>query len=41
MEYRIVQILKNNVAIVHTRDNKQNIVMGRGVAFHKQKGDLI
>lgn len=41
MEYRIVQILNNNVAIVHTRDNKQNIVMGRGVAFHKQKGDLI
>lgn len=41
MEYRIVQILNNNVAIVHTRDNKQNIVMGRGVAFHKQRGDLI
>lgn len=41
MEYRIAQILNNNVAIVHTRDNKQNIVMGRGVAFHKQKGDLI
>ena len=41
MEYRIVQILNNNVAIVHTRDDKQNIVMGRGVAFHKQKGDLI
>ena len=41
MEYRIVQILNNNVAIVHTRDNKQNIVMGRGVAFQKQKGDLI
>ncbi len=41
MEYRIVQILNNNVAIVHTRDNKQNIVMGRGVAFHKQKVDLI
>lgn len=41
MEYRIVQILNNNVAIVHTRNNKQNIVMGRGVAFHKQKGDLI
>ena len=41
MEYRIVQILNNNVAIVHTRDNKQNIVMGRGVVFHKQKGDLI
>lgn len=41
MEYRIVQILNNNVAIVHTRDNKQNIVIGRGVAFHKQKGDLI
>lgn len=41
MEYRIAQILNNNVASVHTRDNKQNIVMGRGVAFHKQKGDLI
>ena len=41
MKYRIAQILNNNVAIVHTRDNKQNIVMGRGVAFHKQKGDLI
>ncbi len=41
MEYRIVQILNNNAAIVHTKDNKQNIVMGRGVAFHKQKGDLI
>lgn len=41
MEYRIVQILNNNVAIVHTRDDKQNIVMGRGVAFHKQRGDLI
>lgn len=41
MEYRIAQILNNNVAIVHARDNKQNIVMGRGVAFHKQKGDLI
>ena len=41
MEYRRAQILNNNVAIVHTRDNKQNIVMGRGVAFHKQKGDLI
>lgn len=41
MEYRIIQILNNNVAIVHTRDDKQNIVMGRGVAFHKQKGDLI
>lgn len=41
MGYRVVQILNNNVAIVHTRDNKQNIVMGRGVAFHKQKGDLI
>lgn len=41
MEYRIAQILNNNVAIVHTRDNKQNIVMGRGVVFHKQKGDLI
>lgn len=41
MEYRIAQILNNNVAIIHTRDNKQNIVMGRGVAFHKQKGDLI
>lgn len=41
MEYRIVQILNNNVAIVHTKDNKQNIVMGRGVAFHKQRGDLI
>lgn len=41
MEYRIAQILNNNVAIVHTRNNKQNIVMGRGVAFHKQKGDLI
>lgn len=41
MEYRIVQILNNNAAIVHTKDNKQNIVMGRGVAFHKQKGGLI
>ena len=41
MEYRIAQILNNNVAIVHTRDDKQNIVMGRGVAFHKQRGDLI
>ncbi len=41
MKYRIAQILNNNVAIVHTRDNKQNIVIGRGVAFHKQKGDLI
>lgn len=41
MEYRIVQILNNNAAIVHTKYNKQNIVMGRGVAFHKQKGDLI
>lgn len=41
MEYRIVQILNNNAAIVYTKDNKQNIVMGRGVAFHKQKGGLI
>jgi len=41
MEYRIVQILNNNAAIVHIKDNKQNIVMGRGVAFHKQKGGLI
>lgn len=41
MEYRIVQILNNNAAIVHTKDNKQNIVMGRGVAFHKQKEGLI
>ncbi len=35
MRYRIVQILNNNVAIVHTGEGKQNIVMGRGVAFHK------
>lgn len=39
--YRIVQVLNNNVAVVHTRDNKQIIVMGRGVAFQKGKGDLI
>ncbi len=41
MRYRIVQILNNNVAIVHTGEGKQNIVMGRGVAFHKHQGDLI
>lgn len=39
--YRIVQVLNNNVAVVHTRSNKQLIVMGRGVAFQKSKGDLI
>jgi transcriptional antiterminator len=36
-----VQILNNNVAVVHIPNGKQMIVMGRGVAFHKRKGDLI
>lgn len=39
--YRIVQVLNNNVAVVHTHNGKQKIVMGRGVAFNKRKGDLI
>lgn len=39
--YRIVKVLNNNVAVVHTSDNKQAVVMGRGVAFQKKKGDLI
>lgn len=39
--YRIAQILNNNVAIVHNQDKKQKIVMGRGVAFNKHKGDII
>ncbi len=39
--YRIVQVLNNNVAVVHTRNNQQIIVMGKGVAFQKKKGDLV
>lgn len=39
--YRIVKILNNNVAVVHTQDDKQMVVMGRGVAFQKGKGDLV
>lgn len=39
--YRVVKILNNNVAVVHTQDSKQYVVMGSGVAFQKGKGDLL
>lgn len=39
--YRIIKVLNNNVAVVHASNGKQAVVMGRGVAFHKKKGDLI
>ncbi|MDF7673020.1 PRD domain-containing protein [Lactobacillus sp. ESL0701] len=39
--FKIVQVLNNNVAVVHDNYDKQEIVMGRGLAFQKKKGDII
>lgn len=39
--FRIVQVFNNNVALVHAQDDKQAIVMGKGLIFKKKKGDLI
>lgn len=38
---KIVQILNNNVAVVHDRDERPAIVMGTGLAFGKKKGDVV
>ncbi|WEV37322.1 PRD domain-containing protein [Lactobacillus sp. ESL0677] len=39
--FKVVQVLNNNVAVVRDNDDEQEIVMGRGLAFQKKKGDII
>lgn len=39
--FRIIQVFNNNVALVRTQEDKQAIVMGKGISFHKERGDLI
>ncbi|WP_147198093.1 PRD domain-containing protein [Pantoea sp. MBD-2R] len=38
---KIIKILNNNVAIVHDAQGKEQVVMGRGLAFHKSAGEEI
>lgn len=39
--YRMIKALNNNVAIVKNMEGQQSIIMGRGIAYQKRKGDLI
>lgn len=39
--FRIVQVFNNNVALVRTQEDKQAIVMGKGISFRKERGNLI
>lgn len=38
---RISKILNNNSAVVIDNDNKEVVVIGRGIAFHKKVGDTV
>lgn len=38
---QIKKVLNNNVVVVETADQKEMIVMGRGIAFQKKTGDFI
>ncbi|MBV4366900.1 BglG family transcription antiterminator LicT [Erwinia phyllosphaerae] len=38
---KISKIVNNNVAIVHDDRGKEQVVMGRGLAFHKRVGDVL
>lgn len=37
---QIKKVLNNNVVVVETADQKEMIVMGRGIAFQKKRGIL-
>lgn len=39
--FRIIQQLNNNAALVKDEKGNQAVVMGKGVAFQKKKGDII
>lgn len=38
---KISKILNNNSAVVYDDQNKEMVVIGRGIAFHKKIGDMI
>ena len=37
----ISKVLNNNVVTIKNEDNQESVVMGRGIAFQKKKGDEI
>ena len=37
----INKVLNNNVITIINEDNEEAVVMGRGIAFQKKKGDAI
>lgn len=39
--YRIVQVINNNCVVARTIDKQQVVIMDRGIAFSKKRGDLI
>ena len=41
LDMEICKILNNNVAIIHDVQGKEQVVMGRGLAFQKRAGDSI
>ncbi|MGE9550104.1 BglG family transcription antiterminator LicT [Erwinia amylovora] len=38
---KIIKVLNNNVVIVHDAQGKEQVVMGRGLAFQKRTGDVV
>lgn len=39
--YRIIKLLNNNVVIARNQQDKQAVLMGKGIAFQKKRGDLL
>ena len=38
---KIYKVLNNNVVTILNNNDKESVVMGRGIAFQKKKGDEI